>query len=121
MSDPGGKRGSVQLTFEDARARRGPTLAVLPDAARVEERLARLARAQGLAAGPVARRVAPLERELGRGARRARQGPAAPPPPAPGPGLREGGAERSGCGWRRRWRRACACASGCRGRLGGPS
>jgi len=95
MSDPGGKGGSVQLTFEDARARRGPTLAVLPDAARVEERLARLARAQGLAAGHVACSVAQLERELVREARRAGKCPAPASPEALALVLREAAREHS--------------------------
>jgi hypothetical protein len=42
-----------QLTFADVQRRRGPRLAVLPDAARVEERLALLARANELVAGRI--------------------------------------------------------------------
>src|SRR5438552_11590924 len=60
----------MQLTFEDARRRRGPRLSVLPDAARVEAHLARLARAQGgLAAFKVACSAGELERELAAGQR----------------------------------------------------
>src|SRR4051812_28908086 len=60
-----------QLSFADLRQRRGPLLAVLPDAARVEERLAQAVRAQGFVAGRVACSLAELERELVREARRA--------------------------------------------------
>jgi ATP-dependent helicase/nuclease subunit B len=48
---------------------RGPRLFVLPDAARVEERLLLLARASGLVAGKAACSLAELERELFRAAR----------------------------------------------------
>jgi ATP-dependent helicase/nuclease subunit B len=58
-----------QLSFAEAR-RRGPQVAVLPDAARVEERLTRLARQRGFVAGKVAYSLAELERELVREAQR---------------------------------------------------
>src|SRR5437870_2711504 len=58
-----------QLSFAEARPRR--PLAVLPDAARVEERLAAAARAQRFVAGKPACSVAELERDLVREARRA--------------------------------------------------
>src|SRR4051812_8196926 len=54
----------MQLSFDDIRRRRGPRLAVLPDAARVEDRLGRLAREQRLVASRVAVSVAELERQL---------------------------------------------------------
>src|SRR5438876_743878 len=76
MSDPRGRRGEMQLTFEDVRRRRGLTLFVLPDAARVEERLASLARKQGLVPFRVACSLAQLEGELVRAARRAGMCPA---------------------------------------------
>src|SRR4051812_21145154 len=82
MSDPRGRRGAMQLTFEDARRRRGLTLSVLPDAARVEERLASLARQQGLVPFRVACSVAQLESELVRAARRAGMCPAPASPEA---------------------------------------
>src|SRR6267142_1170370 len=53
----------TQLSFAEA-PRRGPVIAVLPDAARVEERLARLARQRGFVAGKVACTLAELERAL---------------------------------------------------------
>src|SRR5205814_6183164 len=59
-----------QLSFADAR-RRGPRIAVLPDAARVEERLGHLARERGFAPGRFAYGVAGLGRELIREAQRA--------------------------------------------------
>src|SRR5437762_13876944 len=59
-----------QLSFADAR-RRGPRIAVLPDAARVEERLGHLARERGFAPGRFAYSVAELGRELIREAQRA--------------------------------------------------
>ncbi|HYY53473.1 MAG TPA: PD-(D/E)XK nuclease family protein [Myxococcales bacterium] len=59
-----------QLSFAEAR-RRGPRIAVLPDAARVEERLARLARERGFVPGRVAYSLAELGRELIREAQRA--------------------------------------------------
>jgi len=67
-----------QLSFAHARRRLGPGLAVLPDAARVEERLRRLAREPGRAivAGKVACSLAELERELVREAQRAGACPA---------------------------------------------
>src|SRR5712691_6699035 len=85
-----------QLSFADARPRRGPRLAVLPDAARVEERLARVARAQGFVAGKVACSLAELERELVREARRA--GACGPPASkqAVALALREAAREKSG-------------------------
>src|SRR5205085_20339 len=52
-----------QLSFAEAR-RRGPRIAVLPDAARVEERLGRLARERGFVPGRVAYSLAELGREL---------------------------------------------------------
>src|SRR5206468_3514810 len=57
-----------QLSFADARPR-GPRLFVLPDAARVEERLLLLARSGGVVAGRNACSLAELERELIRAAR----------------------------------------------------
>src|SRR5712691_1661792 len=95
MSDPRGRRGGMQLSFEDARRRRGLTLAVLPDAARVEERLARLARKQGLAAFKVACSLAELERELVRAARRAGKCPAPASPEALLLALREAAREHT--------------------------
>src|SRR5207248_3297761 len=59
-----------QLSFAEAR-RRGPRIAVLPDAARVEERLGRLARERGFVPGRVAYSLAELGRELIREAQRA--------------------------------------------------
>ncbi|MGZ6125361.1 MAG: hypothetical protein ACXWLR_10410, partial [Myxococcales bacterium] len=58
-----------QLSFAQAR-RRGPQIAVLPDAARALERMLRLTRARGFVAGKVAWTVAELERELVREAQR---------------------------------------------------
>ncbi|MGZ6143874.1 MAG: hypothetical protein ACXWLM_11090, partial [Myxococcales bacterium] len=72
---------SRQLTFGDLRPR-GPRLTVLPDAARVEERLLEAARAQGFVAGRPACSVADLGRELVREARRAGRCPAAASPEA---------------------------------------
>src|SRR4051812_7456444 len=63
-----------QLSFAEA-PRRGPQVAVLPDAARVEERLARLARQRGFVAGRVACTLAQLELELVREAQRAQACP----------------------------------------------
>jgi superfamily I DNA/RNA helicase/RecB family exonuclease len=57
-----------QLSFADVKPR-GPRLAVLPDAARVEERLFALARGSGLVAGKSACSLPDLERELIRVAR----------------------------------------------------
>lgn len=70
---------ATQLSLLDARPRRaaarapasGRPLAVLPDAARVEERLLRTAAAQGSVQGRIACTVAELERELVRAAQRA--------------------------------------------------
>src|SRR2546426_8735048 len=59
-----------QLSFAEAR-RRGPRIAILPDAARVEERLGRLARERGFVPGRVAYSLAELGRELIREAQRA--------------------------------------------------
>src|SRR5712671_773008 len=59
-----------QLSFA-LTPRRGPSVAVLPDAARVEERLVRLARQRGLVAGRVACSLADLERGLVRQAQQA--------------------------------------------------
>ena len=72
---------SRQLSFADVRPR-GPKIVVLPDAARVEERLLAAARAQGFVAGRPACSVAELERELVREARRAGKCPAAASPEA---------------------------------------
>src|SRR5918912_212842 len=75
MSDPRGRRIQVrkaaQLSFDEAprRARAGPPLTVLPDAARVEEYVVR--RAEPFAAGQIACTIAQLERELVRQARAA--------------------------------------------------
>src|SRR5919199_4769665 len=73
MSDPRGRRIQVrkaaQLSFDEAprRARAGPALTVLPDAARVEEYVVR--RAEPFVAGRVACTLAQLERDLIREAR----------------------------------------------------
>ena len=85
----------MQLSFEDARRRRGPKLAVLPDAARVEERLAALARAQGMVAFRAACSLAELERELVQAARRAGRCPAPAPAEALLLALREAAREQS--------------------------
>ena len=69
----------TQLSFAEA-PRRGPVIAVLPDAARVEERLARLARQRGFVAGKVACTLAELERAL---IREAQQAGACPPVASP--------------------------------------
>ena len=58
-----------QLNFSEAPRPRGPLLAVLPDAARVEERLLQLSRSAGLVAGKAACSLGELERELLRTAR----------------------------------------------------
>ncbi len=60
----------TQLSFAEV-SRRGPLIAVLPDSARVEERLARLARERGFVAGKVACSLAELERALIREAQQA--------------------------------------------------
>ena len=60
-----------QLNFSDAPRHSRTRWRVLPDAARVEERLATLARQNGVVAGRVAVTVADLERELIRSAQRA--------------------------------------------------
>src|SRR5437763_1411598 len=80
-----------QLSFADLRPRRGPSLAVLPDAARVEERLAQAARAQGFVAGRGACSLAQLERE----ARRAGRCPMPASPYALRLALREAAREHS--------------------------
>src|SRR2546421_11419393 len=59
-----------QLSFAEAR-RRGPRLAVLPDAGRGEGRRGRLARERGFVPGRVAYSLAELGRELIREAQRA--------------------------------------------------
>ncbi|MGZ6125326.1 MAG: hypothetical protein ACXWLR_10235, partial [Myxococcales bacterium] len=59
-----------QLSFAQA-PRRGPQIAVLPDAERALERLQRLSRERGFVAGKVAWTVAQLERELVQRAQRA--------------------------------------------------
>ncbi|HEX4383860.1 MAG TPA: hypothetical protein VH083_12960, partial [Myxococcales bacterium] len=61
--------GQTQLDFTAPPRPRGPLLAVLPDAARVEERLLRLARGTAIVAGKAACSLAELERELLRTAR----------------------------------------------------
>lgn len=71
-----------QLSFSDARPRPRLRLAVLPDAARVEERMASLARAQGIVARKAACTLAELERALVREAQRAGKCPATAPPHA---------------------------------------
>ena len=78
-----------QLTFADVRRRRGRPLTVLPDGARVEEKLAALARTQGIVAGRIACTLAQLERELILEARRAGKCPAPAPPHALRLALRE--------------------------------
>jgi ATP-dependent helicase/nuclease subunit B len=60
----------TQLTLAEAR-RRGPRIAVLPDAARVEERLGSLARQRGFVPFRIAFSLAELGRELIREAQRA--------------------------------------------------
>ena len=72
----------MQLSFADARPRRGLVVTVLPDAARAEEWLSRAAGERGLAAGKIACTVSELEREIVREARRAGRCPAAAPPHA---------------------------------------
>ncbi len=84
-----------QLTFADLPRRRGPRVSVLPDAARVEERLLQLARAQGFVAGKVACSLADLERELVREARKAGGCPAPASPEALLLALREAAREHS--------------------------
>src|SRR2546422_11710755 len=76
MSAPSGKRGRMptQLSLAEAR-RRGPRIAVLPDAARVEERLGDLARQRGFVPFRIAFSVPELGRELIREAQRARSCP----------------------------------------------
>ncbi len=71
-----------QLSFSDAHPQPRLRLAVLPDAARVEERMASLARAQGFVARKVACTLAELERALVREAQRAGKCPAPAPPQA---------------------------------------
>ena len=58
----------------------GPALVVLPDAARVEERLVRAAREAGCVQGRIACTVAELERELVSAAQRAGKAPMLAPP-----------------------------------------
>src|SRR5207253_2295613 len=72
MSAPSGKRGRMptQLTLAEAR-RRVPRIAVLPDGARVEERLGNLARQRGFVPFRIAFSLAELGRELIREAQRA--------------------------------------------------
>src|SRR5438067_7632109 len=72
MSAPSGKRGRMptQLTLAEAR-RRGPRIAVLPDGARVEERLGYLARQRGFVPFGIAFGLVELGRELLREAQRA--------------------------------------------------
>jgi RecB family exonuclease len=77
-----------QLSFAQAR-RRGPQIAVFPDAARAEERLLRLARERGFVAGKVAWTLAQLERELVREAQRAGTCPEVASPQALQLALRE--------------------------------
>lgn len=84
----------MQLTFADLRPR-GPRIAVLPDAARVEERLLAAARAQGFVAGRPACSVAELERELVREARRAGKCPAAASPQALALAMRQAARDHS--------------------------
>ena len=60
----------TQLTLAEAR-RRGPRIAVLPDGARVEERLGYLARQRGFVPFRIAFSLAELGRELIREAQRA--------------------------------------------------
>ncbi|HEY6911800.1 MAG TPA: PD-(D/E)XK nuclease family protein [Myxococcales bacterium] len=86
-----------QLSFAHARRRQGLRLAVLPDAARVEERLRRLARepGRGIVAGRVACSIAELERELVREAQRAGSCPAQASPFALRLALREAARDHS--------------------------
>jgi RecB family exonuclease len=58
---------ATQLSFADTRPR-GPSLAVLSDGARVEDRLLRVARPLGVVAGKSACSIADLEREVVRAA-----------------------------------------------------
>ena len=69
--------------------KRGPQIAVLPDAARAEERLLGLARERGFVAGKVAWTLAQLERELVREAQRAGTCPEVASPQALQLALRE--------------------------------
>ena len=78
-----------QLSFADVRRRRGRPLTVLPDGARVEEKLSSLARAQGIVVGRVACTLAQLERDLVRQARSTGRCPAPAPPHALRLALRE--------------------------------
>jgi len=69
-----------QLSFADAPRKARTRLHVLPDAARVEERLLQLSRQHGFVAGRVACSVADLERDLVRAVQReGRCGPVASP------------------------------------------
>src|SRR3954462_5242499 len=70
----------MQLSFAEARRHRGLRVAILPDGARVEERLLQLSRERTVVAGKMACTLAELERELVREARRAG---ACPPPASP--------------------------------------
>src|SRR5438105_15428495 len=83
-----------QLSFAEAR-RRGPRIAILPDAARVEERLGRLARERGFVPGRVADSLAELGRELIRQAQRAGACPEVASPFAPELALRQAAREHS--------------------------
>src|SRR3954470_17429603 len=81
----------TQLSCAEARRHRGLRVAILPDGARVEERLLQLSRERTVVAGKMACTLAELERELVREARRVGGGGGGvggggggrgPPPPA---------------------------------------
>lgn len=84
-----------QLSFADAPRKPRTLLCVLPDAARVDERLAELARARGLVAGRVACSIAELERELVQSAQLAGKCPAVASPASMLLALREAARDHS--------------------------
>lgn len=85
----------AQLTFAEYRPRREPPLTVLPDAARVEERLSQLARSQGFVATRLVCSLADLERDLVRDALRRGKCPALATPHALALALRTAAREHS--------------------------
>src|SRR2546428_14135857 len=90
MSAPSGKRGRMptQLSLAEAR-RRGPRIAVLPDAARVEERLGDPAPPRDLVPFRIALPVAQLGPGLIPAAQRAGRCPGVASPLAGQPALRQ--------------------------------
>src|SRR6266550_1685407 len=86
--------GATLLSFAEGR-RRGPRIAILADAARVEERLGRLARERGFVPGRVAYSLAELGRELIREAQRAAACPEVASPFALQLALRQAAREHS--------------------------